>query len=412
MSNYWTPELYVKYCNGSFAPVPILGDADDTNGGMTIYYLQRPGKPNERLQAFPEGFRMIAGDPFKRSFAGDVPSQAITFNCLGAKQPETHNLPNYRCPGGLRAQVFFPACWNGHDLDSKDHKSHMAYPPGFSTGSDACPPGFPVHFISLFYEVIYDTTRFLDQWVDDKQPFVFANGDATGYGFHGDFFNGWDTAVLQRAIDTCNGDGLLSDCHAVTTFSMEESQKCKLPSLVAESVSGVLDKLPGCNPVTYGPERAVPCADTAVLRTGPFSYVDLRQSKGWEYIGCGTDTVADRAFTGASTSSDSMTVESCIDFCSARGFAYAGLEYARECFCAAQLNPKYAPSDGVVWSCTKPCAGNNLEMCGNGGAMSIYHRCSAGSCKNNDVGEKKMARRDTIATAMSIVPRSAATFIA
>jgi hypothetical protein len=24
-------------------------------------------------------------------------------------------------------------------------------------------------------------------WWDDKQPFVFAMGDGTGYGFHGDF---------------------------------------------------------------------------------------------------------------------------------------------------------------------------------------------------------------------------------
>ncbi|PZD36947.1 DUF1996 domain containing protein, partial [Pyrenophora tritici-repentis] len=40
-SNYWTPQLYVKYKNGTgFAPVPVMGDGDDTNGGMTVYYLQ------------------------------------------------------------------------------------------------------------------------------------------------------------------------------------------------------------------------------------------------------------------------------------------------------------------------------------------------------------------------------------
>jgi hypothetical protein len=39
MSNYWTPSLYVKFKNGTFMPVPLVGDADDSNGGMTVYYM-------------------------------------------------------------------------------------------------------------------------------------------------------------------------------------------------------------------------------------------------------------------------------------------------------------------------------------------------------------------------------------
>ena len=39
MSNYWTPQLFVHAKNGSFSPVPVAGDGQDTNGGMTVYYL-------------------------------------------------------------------------------------------------------------------------------------------------------------------------------------------------------------------------------------------------------------------------------------------------------------------------------------------------------------------------------------
>jgi hypothetical protein len=184
-SNYWSPQLYVNFKNGSFAPVPTVGDATDTSGGMTVYYLQRRGdNATEKLHGFPEGFRMLAGDPFKRSPSDDSATRAISFNCLGANKPETNNIPNYPCPGGLRAQVFFPACWNGKDLDTPDHKSHMSYPVGREYNTGGCPKEFPVHMISLFYEVLYDTAPFASEWNGDKHPFVFANGDATGYGSH------------------------------------------------------------------------------------------------------------------------------------------------------------------------------------------------------------------------------------
>jgi hypothetical protein len=132
---------------------------------------------------------MVAGNPFLRSFNdSSVEQQAISFACIGTNNPATNNLPNYNCPDGLRAQVFFPSCWNGKDLDTPDHKSHVAYPEFVDHGS--CPPGFPKRFISIFYEVLWGTPDFADMWYGNKQPFVFSTGDPTGYGYHGDFVNG------------------------------------------------------------------------------------------------------------------------------------------------------------------------------------------------------------------------------
>lgn len=102
--------------------MPVIGNSDDTNAGMLVYYLQRPGFTNETLYGFPAGFRMLAGDTNKRNFTGGLDAKAVTFNCIGSNQSETNAIPNYNCKDGLRAQIFFPSCWNGRDLDSVDHR--------------------------------------------------------------------------------------------------------------------------------------------------------------------------------------------------------------------------------------------------------------------------------------------------
>ena len=76
---------------------------------------------------------------------------------------------------------------DGKNLDSADHKSHMSYPKDGNYDGGRCPDTHPVHMATLFYETYYDTKGFKDMWYGDKQPFVLANGDATGYGYHGDF---------------------------------------------------------------------------------------------------------------------------------------------------------------------------------------------------------------------------------
>ena len=128
---------------------------------------------------------MLAGDSARRQYSGTVPEQAINFTCLGQSKGETLGLPDYNCPDGLRAQIFFPSCWNGVDLDSPNHKSHIVYPNTANGGK--CPTGFTNRTMSLFYEVTWAVDRFKDMWHGNSQPFVFSNGDPTGYGYHGDF---------------------------------------------------------------------------------------------------------------------------------------------------------------------------------------------------------------------------------
>ncbi|OBT83248.1 hypothetical protein VE02_08150 [Pseudogymnoascus sp. 03VT05] len=239
-SNYWVPNLYYKGQEGSFTSVEQIG-------GALIYYLQRadPWDPEyeQDLLAFPEGFRMLAGDPMLRSFSNTLEQPAINFACLGTDTKETNEIPNINCPNGLRAQVFFPSCWDGKNLDSPDHKSHMAYPDRVDNG--VCPQSHPKRFISLFYDVVWDTPKFADKFVDGKHPFVFSNCDETGYGYHGDFVNGWD------------------DCHVFQFFDDAKVDTCKIQPTISEKVQGTLAALPGCNTPSGEGARAVASKDCA-----------------------------------------------------------------------------------------------------------------------------------------------------
>ncbi|EXJ83114.1 hypothetical protein A1O1_06733 [Capronia coronata CBS 617.96] len=382
-SNYWTPTLFFQHQNGTFESVNQIG-------GATVYYLQRKGD-GETLKAFPPGFRMVAGNPFKRTAGDDFASQAVSYACLnynGPAKAETPMFPNYGCPDGLRAQVFFPSCWNGKDLDTADHMSHMSYPiQSYNGGS--CPPEFPVHLVSIFYEIIWDTGKFSDQWYGDNQPFVWSMGDPTGYGGHGDFVMGWDPELLQNAVDQCtNESGRVEDCPVFDLIPDSQAEGCKIEPEVDEPVSGLLSALPGCNPVQPGP-TATPqsgCgATTAITPSNATFFTDLT-SKGWAYAGCGTDNYYNRILTGATQANDQMTNENCIAFCESTGFSVAGTEYSTECYCGNSIPSSGAPVPGVVGNCEMPCKGKSSEFCGGSGVISLYQKCTGDSCTNAQFG--------------------------
>ncbi|KAG7147381.1 putative fungistatic metabolite like protein [Verticillium longisporum] len=386
LSNYWTPNLYYESENGKFEAVKQLG-------GMLVYYLQRSDSRDPEyengLLAFPPGFQMLAGDPSLRSFGDTLEQRAISYVCLGVSGPETHQFPPQNCPYGLRVQVMFPSCWDGHNLDSPNHKSHMAYPSLVDNG--VCPTSHPKRFITLFYEVTFQIDDFKDKWYKDTPPFVYSNGDPTGYGLHGDFVNGWDTDVLQSAITNCtDASGSLNRCPLLHQFDDETMKGCRVPVRVEEQVDGTLNKLPGCNPVQRGPGRATQqsgCGATTTISPPQWPYTDMTISHRFRYRGCAPDASGkSRTLNGTDVSSDNMTVARCVEYCDERGFKYAGVEYRRECFCGNFVDHDREPKKGILGVCELPCTGDNNEVCGGYGGISLYEKCSAGAaCENADL---------------------------
>ncbi|QSZ33690.1 hypothetical protein DSL72_005261 [Monilinia vaccinii-corymbosi] len=400
LSNYWTPKLYYKAQNGSFISVPIEGDDGLGNlGGMAIYYLQRPGPDNDTLIPFPENFRMMAGDTNRRSYNDSLfADRAVSFRCIGADL-QTNGFPSVKCPEGLRLQVTMPSCWDGVHVTATDFKSHMSYPADGNYDGGRCPASHPHHMMTLFFEVTYRTDHFANDWYGDSQPFILANGDTTGYGFHGDFINGWDIPTLTKGINNCL-DGQ-PDCpsETFTFYNQSDTQVCKIAPLLKEPVSGTLSALPGCNTPSSGPAGYVPPAcpqDVALAKslqapsrpstpisqisTLPLGIVDLSTSKGWTYLGCGTDVAGNRTLNADWEGRDTMTISTCVDFCTSKGHTYAGVEFGSQCYCDDALPADRAPVAGMVGNCLMPCAGNKSEICGGNAAMTLYRKCGASRC--------------------------------
>lgn len=265
-SNYWVPSLFYDN-NGQFEPVAQHGSA-------SIYYLNEKTRlgSGETMKALPVGLRVLAGDPEKRSGSQAFEDQAVNYKCLNYKGTPTDSkgFPNQNCPDGLRAEITFPSCWDGVNLDSEDHKSHMAYP-SVTFEAGACPSSHPVHLVTVKMEVIFET---FNHQFNGNNPFVWSNGDPTGFGFHGDLVMGWDYDVLSRAVEECtNTSGRIEDCAPFnglipTTKQWLDPGTCRIDSYVNEDVSGQMSQLPGCNQIQPGPGRASKgqCADSASLK--------------------------------------------------------------------------------------------------------------------------------------------------
>lgn len=141
----------------------------------------------------------------------------------------------------------FPTCWDGKNLDSPDHMSHMSYPEiGTFESAGPCPASHPVRMSQVMFEVVWDTKPFNDlEWpADGSSPFVWSFGDATGYGNHADYVFGWKGNALQRILDT----PCYFNCpdSAGKKQSIEAMNRCKLKPVVDEDIDSCKCRCRGC----------------------------------------------------------------------------------------------------------------------------------------------------------------------
>jgi len=248
-SNYWVPQLYHQRTDGKFEMVPYTGSA--------VYYQKRACDYSPTAKtcdksfvplAPPDGFRMIAGDPFRRippASNSDFPNTAVAMMCIDGTSGETHGFPTTKC-GQIRAEVYFPSCWDGVNVDSADHKSHVSYPAIGNFNFGVCPASHPVAIFSVFFEFFFTTNSY-----PEINRFVFANGDPTGFGYHGDFIMGWtNRTALQNAHRDC-----INSANCPTLGNKPQTKETLLYPAVFEEDLGLsgnpITSLPGNNPVKW-----------------------------------------------------------------------------------------------------------------------------------------------------------------
>jgi len=102
----------------------------------------------------------------------------------------------------------------------------------------------------------------------------------------------------------------------------------------------------------------------AVPQTAPGAYLGCFADNP----GAQTNGLGNRVLGGAMIPSDgAMTNDKCTRFCGEKGFAYAGTQYARWCFCGDSHADR-----GTSDNCTMNCSGDPGEICGGGWANSVY----------------------------------------
>ncbi|ORY00317.1 hypothetical protein BCR34DRAFT_575933 [Clohesyomyces aquaticus] len=254
-SNYWTAVLYFKHpTNGSYHRVPVipvqplLANSNGAQGGITVYYTQfdlsKDNLKQQSIKTFPPGFRMTVGSPTSSS----KPHVGLRYQCLQGNNrgAEMADFPTKACSGGIFTTHHFPPCWDGKNLDSPDHQSHMyntIKSDGF-TNAPACPSTHPVRVPQVTYETVWDTTKFNSMWTSGTpNPFVWSFEGTSGYGTHADYMFGWKGDALERAMNKseCFYDG----CGSITKQAMATANQCTVPDMVREETEGWLKVLPG-----------------------------------------------------------------------------------------------------------------------------------------------------------------------
>lgn len=291
-SNYWYPKLYFQDPkDGTFTAVELLY--------ANAYYFFH--KTKDDVKAFPLGLGVVSGDAMLREAPLDEEGFANlnTDPSKGKVNPATivcprnssaeQNIPTWpkgsdgtkagvvskrdegkgvgfptaNCDGygsPMRIDTHFPSCYNPKK-GLRDFKNNMAFPED-QDGYLNCPSGW-THVPELFLEVYWNTPKFDHLWERDgkTQPFVFANGDTTGYSSHADLLAGWDEKILQHIIDTCNeGTEGMDKCAGITI----NEEKCTIPDPTGDNNSnGSMKKLPRNNPLSgfsYGPAAKPPAS--------------------------------------------------------------------------------------------------------------------------------------------------------
>ena len=179
-SAYWSPQLRA-------------GDTPVAPTEVVAYYRTPVGVDARAVEPLPNGLEMVAGDPYTE--AAQDPA-VVHWSCgkSGAPSPVPVRCP---APGAsLGLWLTFAPCWDGTNLGSADHYSHLAL-----VGAGGCPESHPVVLPEVQVEVRYPTIP--------PGDLSLASGPLTGG--HGDVLVAWagdhmpsETAICLRTNTRCD----------------------------------------------------------------------------------------------------------------------------------------------------------------------------------------------------------------
>lgn len=129
----------------------------------------------------------------------------------GPSEVDAERVWGYMCPGGTlvggsatsaptcktnltELVIRFPDCWNGVDLDSPDHKSHMAYSRRVAGAALRTCPATHLRLMPMLQLILRYPTA--------GGPSLQLSSGAINTA-HADFMNGWDQPRLSALVRDC-----------------------------------------------------------------------------------------------------------------------------------------------------------------------------------------------------------------
>ncbi|KAF5929163.1 hypothetical protein HPG69_019183, partial [Diceros bicornis minor] len=98
-------------------------------------------------------------------------------------------------------------------------------------------------------------------------------------------------------------------------------------------------------------------------------------------LGCYKDHGNPPPLTGASKTSNKLTIQTCISFCRSQRFKFAGMESGYACFCGN--NPDYWKyEEAASTECNSVCFGDHTQPCGGDGRIILFDTL-VGACGGN-----------------------------
>ena len=207
-SAYWVPSMIDTVTHAPIAP-----------DGALIYY--KSGDIGyigpEPIVAPPTGLRMIAGN--SKATPADAATIPGHFTCKTptGTTPWSKTIPNCNVGDVLTMEINYPQCWDGINLDSPDHKAHMADRIYLSNTSivQTCPADHPIKIPAIAINVNYTITKANQAANWRLASDNYASTTAGGYSAHADYVVGWDKTLLPSIVKNCITSRL--DCHAHLT---------------------------------------------------------------------------------------------------------------------------------------------------------------------------------------------------
>jgi hypothetical protein len=186
-SSYWVPSL-INTSNGA----PLLSSG-------AIFYYKGNGQVPSTISAMPNGLRMIAGTATASSPPPQF-SSPYRFHCASTTTHYNYGFVIPDCPPGdsIVVELWYPECWDGVNLDSPDHKSHMSY-----SEFSICPSTHPVVLPQITFNVYWKVPAGANGSQFRLSSDSYDSSIAAGYSMHGDWFMGWKPEIRDAWVNGC-----------------------------------------------------------------------------------------------------------------------------------------------------------------------------------------------------------------